>query len=139
MTSQNLIITASLSAARYVNCDLRWLITRQGIESKELLWVPALAPSERLFKRYLEEWKGRGIENYWPLYVEAFEEELKTKEKLDALRELWRLSSRSVTVGLFCFCASPEHCHRSLIGSFLKRHGATVIEYTPQQASLFEG
>jgi hypothetical protein len=75
----SLIITAPLSAARHVACDIRWLITRQGIESKELVWVPALAPSESLFKRYLEEWKGREPEEYWPEYVELFERELETR------------------------------------------------------------
>jgi uncharacterized protein YeaO (DUF488 family) len=138
MTSPTPIITAPLSAARHVACDLRWLITRQGIESKELIWVPALAPSENLFRRYLGEWKGQDPERYWPLYVELFEKELETKEKLDALRELWRLSLSGTTVGLFCFCSSPLHCHRSLVGNFLKKHGATVIEHVPQQASLFD-
>ncbi len=138
MNSQSPIITAPLSAARHVRCDEKWLITRQGIESKELIWVPDLAPSERLFKRYLEEWKGRGIEKYWPIYVEFFERELKSKEKIDALRMLWRLSSSGVTVGLFCYCSDPQHCHRTLIGSFLKQHGAIVEEYVPQQANLFE-
>ncbi|HRU81904.1 conserved hypothetical protein [anaerobic digester metagenome] len=127
--TQSPIITAPLSASRHVRCDQKWLITRQGIESKELIWVPALAPSERLFKRYLGEWKGRDVEKYWPIYVEFFEEELKTKEKLDALRELWHLSSSGISVGLFCYCSSPLHCHRSLIGNFLKNHGATITEY----------
>ncbi|HNY66750.1 MAG TPA: DUF488 family protein [Deltaproteobacteria bacterium] len=139
MTSRSPIITAPLSAARHVECDRKWLITRQGIESSALVWVPALAPSERLFRRYLQEWKGKGIERYWPLYVEAFEGELRSKEKRDALRELWKLSASGVTVGLFCYCQSPEHCHRTLVGNFLKMHGAEVIEYVSRQGSLFEG
>lgn len=138
MTSMTPIITAPLSAARHIQCNERWLITHVEAKIEGFKWVPELAPSQRLFKRYLDEWKGTLVEDYWPKYVKAFQEELKQKSKLDALRHLWHLSSEGVRVALFCYCQSPEHCHRSLVGDFLKEHGATVMEYIPQQDVLFD-
>lgn len=137
MDNPSPIITAPLSSARRIRCDERWLITRVEAGGRNIKWVPGLAPSPNLFRRYLEEWKGRAPEEYWPVYAEIFQEELKTEEKLGALRNLWRLSSQGITVGLFCYCPKPEFCHRSLVGDFLRGHGAQVIEYVPQQIGLF--
>lgn len=132
------IITAPLHAARHIQCDERWLITRVEAKGDGILWVPALAPSQRLFRKYLDDWRGTLIEDYWPKYVEMFQQELKQKSKLSALRRVWQLSSQGVSVALFCYCQSPEHCHRTLIGDFLKSHGASVMEYAPRQDVLFE-
>ena len=132
------IITAPLSAARHIQCDQRWLITRVEAKIEGILWVPALAPSQRLFKKYLEDWKGTLVEDYWPEYVEMFQQELKQKSKLKALRRIWQLSSQGVSVVLFCYCQSPEHCHRRLVGDFLKEHGVTVTEFVPRQDVLFD-
>lgn len=131
------ILTAPLSAARHIQCDEKWLITRVEAKGEDILWVPDLAPSQRLFK-YLDDWRGTLVEDYWHQYVEMFREELKQKPKLSSLRHLWQLSSQGVTVALFCYCQSPEHCHRSLVGDFLRSHGADVIEYVPQQGVLFD-
>ena len=137
MTTMTPIITAPLSTSRHIQCDKRWLITRVESRGEGILWVPELAPSQRLFKKYLDDWKGTLVEDYWPEYVKMFQEELKQKSKLAALRKIWQLSSQGVSVALFCYCQSPEHCHRSLVGDFLRAHGARVIEYIPQQAVLF--
>ncbi len=132
------IITAPLHAARHIQCDEKWLITRVEVKGDGILWVPDLAPSQRLYGRYMEEWKGLAAERYWDTYVDAFNEELKTKEKLRALRKLWKLSSEGITVALLCYCPKPTHCHRSLIANFLRVHGANVLEYVPQQDVLFD-
>jgi uncharacterized protein YeaO (DUF488 family) len=132
------IITAPLSAARHIKCDELWLITRVEAKIEGFQWVPELAPSKRLFKKYLDEWKGTLIEDYWQEYVEIFQKELKQKSKLATLRHLWQLSSQGVSVALFCYCQSPEHCHRTLVGDFLRTHGADVMEYIPQQGELFD-
>mgnify|MGYP003832975069 CR=1 FL=1 len=132
------ILTAPLSSARHIICDERWLITRVEATGNGILWVPELAPSQRLFKKYLDDWKGTLIEDYWPQYVEMFQKELKKQiSKLAALRHLWQLSSQGISVALFCYCQSPEHCHRSLVADFLKSHGVTVMEYVPRQDLLF--
>ena len=138
-SAPGLIITAPLSAARHIQADARWLITRKNTDKAVIgiTWVPELAPSQALFNRYMDEWRGTS-QKYWPLYVDRFQEELKTEEKLKALRRLWRLTAQGKTVLLLCYCPRPEHCHRSLVGEFLKTHGANVQEYTPQQAGLFE-
>jgi uncharacterized protein YeaO (DUF488 family) len=107
-------------------------------EIKDIKWVPELAPSPRLFRRYLEEWKGKAAEKYWPIYSDLFQDELKSEEKLVTLRQLWSLSSKGISVVLFCYCPNPATCHRSLVGNFLRSHGANVIEYVPQQIGLFQ-
>jgi len=132
------IITAPLSAARHIHTNEKWLITRVEARGKGILWVPELAPSQRLYGRYMEEWKGLAAEKYWDIYVSAFNEELKTKEKLGALRKLWKLYSEGISVALFCYCPKPAHCHRSLIADFLQSHGAAVMEYVPEQGLLFD-
>lgn len=133
-----MIITAPLSVARHIECDQKWLITRQPQTIEGIRWVPELAPSKQLFARYMKEWKGKRPEEYWSMYVEAFERELKTEEKLEALRELWKLSSQGLTVALLCYCPKPEYCHRSLVGNFLRSFGVTVEEHVPKQAVIFE-
>ena len=138
-SAPGLIITAPLSASRHIQADARWLITRKNTDKAVIgiTWVPELAPSQALFNRYREEWRGTS-QKYWPLYVDRFREELKTEEKLKALRRLWRLTAQGQTVLLLCYCPRPEHCHRSLVGEFLKAHGANVREHVSLQASLFE-
>ena len=132
------IITAPLSAAKHIQCDEKWLITRVEVKIDGIQWVPDLAPSQRFFGRYMEDWKGMAAEKYWNIYVDLFNEELKTKEKLGALRKLWKLSSEGISVALFCYCTNPTHCHRSLIADFLRSHGAHVMEYVPRQDVLFD-
>lgn len=134
-----LIITAPLSAARYIQADEQWLITRKNIDKPApgIIWVPELAPSQSLFNRYMDEWRGAS-QKYWPIYVDRFNEELKTEEKLKALRRLWRSIAQGKTVALLCYCQRPENCHRSLVSDFLKAHGAHVQEYVPLQGGLFD-
>ncbi len=86
----------------------------------------------------MEEWKGLAAEKYLDIYVDIFNEELKTKERLIALRKLWMLSSEGISVAMFCYCSKPIYCHWSLIADFLRSHGATVMEYIPQQGVLFD-
>ena len=138
MNTMSPIITAPLHAAKHIQCDERWLITRVEAKIEGILWVPDLAPSQRLFKKYLDDWRGTLIEDYWQQYVEMFQQELKQKSKLAALRKVWQFSSQGVSVALFCYCQSPEHCHRSLVGDFLRSYGASVVEYVPRQDVLFD-
>jgi len=58
MNTMSPILTAPLSSARHIKCDERWLITRVEAKGDGILWVPALAPSQRFYRRYMEEWKG---------------------------------------------------------------------------------
>ena len=132
-----MIITAPLSVARHIECDQKWLITRQPQTIEGIRWVPELAPSKQLFARYMKEWKGKRPEEYWSMYVEAFERELKTEEKLEALRELWKLSSQGLTVALLCFCTKHHFCHRSLVGNFLVSFGVEVEEHKSRQTAMF--
>lgn len=139
------IITTAISSLRYIQCDEIWQITRVNSEIKGTLWIPALAPSPTLYNKHQHEWKDKSPDTWWSLYEERFNEELKTREKLEALRKLWRLIAEGKSVTLACFCPNQNYCHRSLVGIFLERQGIEVIEFDirfvkedgPQQLDLF--
>ncbi|MGI6422570.1 MAG: DUF488 family protein [Syntrophomonadaceae bacterium] len=123
------IITASISSIKNLNCNEIWQITRSGKEIPGAIWVPHLAPSSGLFKQYLNEWKGTNPELWWPQYVERFTEELNRKEALNTLRALWKAIQSGKNIGLVCFCKSPDYCHRTLVGEFMKKYNIEVTEY----------
>ncbi len=91
--------------------------------------MPHLAPSSGLFKQYLNEWKGTNPELWWLQYVERFNEELNRKEALNTLRALWKAIQSGKNIGLVCFCKSPDYCHRTLVGEFMKKYNIEVTEY----------
>ena len=123
------IITTAISSLKHINSDEIWQITRVNSEIKGTLWVPELAPSQALYSKHQHEWKEKPPETWWPLYEERFNNELKSSEKLDALRKLWRLIADGKSVALACFCPNHNYCHRSLVGNFLERQGIEVIEF----------
>jgi len=47
---------------------------------------------------------------------------------LEAMRRLYRNLRAARSVALVCYCSDPDHCHRRLLGDFLRDHGATVVE-----------
>lgn len=123
------IITTAISSLKHVHCDEIWQITRVNSEIKGTLWVPELAPSQALYSKHQHEWKETPPETWWPLYEERFNNELKSSEKLKALRKLWRLIADGKSVALACFCPNHKFCHRSLVGIFLEKQGIEVIEF----------
>jgi len=137
------IITAPTSLLKHVKYDHAWQITRTRCEG--LSWKPELAPSPALFAQYLRDWKHSSEKRWWSEYERRFLEELETPEKKEALRELWRLAQKGLTVVLSCFCVDLAFCHRSLAGLYLKNKGLTVSEFDansinqgyPSQLSLF--
>jgi len=139
------IITASISSLRHLQCDEIWQITRANSNIKGTVWVPELAPSQTLFKLHQSEWKEQPPEIWWTTYEKRFNEELKTEEKLSALRRLSRAIEAGKTIALVCFCSDSRYCHRRLVEIFLHQHGMNVAEFdkntvndgSPQQLALF--
>ncbi len=130
MKSSGYVITASISSIKNIVCDEVWQITRSNKNIPGTLWVPDLAPSPDLYRQFLNQWKDKPGEEWWHFYKNRFEQELKTGEKLNALRKIWYLVQSGKVIALVCFCKDNNYCHRSLVGDFLKQYGIRVEEYT---------
>jgi uncharacterized protein YeaO (DUF488 family) len=71
------------------------------------LWLPHVAPSERLLQKYVIDQKIT-----WEQFKPRFLRQLKKNKKyLDLLIEL----SKTYTVTLLCWEETPEYCHRRLV------------------------
>jgi len=127
------VITANISSIKNIVCDEVWQITRSNKNISAVKWVPDLAPSPNLYSRFINEWKGKPGEDWWPIYKYQFEKELDTDEKLNALRKLWKLVKSGKVIALVCFCRDGRYCHRALVGDFLKRYGIRVEEYKKEK------
>lgn len=127
--SRGYVITADVSSVKNIICDEVWQITRAGNHIPGTLWVPDLAPGPQLFKRYLHEWKDRPGNEWWDRYKELFEQELRTDEKLNALRKIWNYVESGRVIALVCYCRDSRYCHRTLVGNFLEQHGVRVEEH----------
>jgi len=122
------IVTASLTTARYVQADLFWLITRGGHDVEGMERHLGLSPSKELFRRYLTSWRGKDPSLWWTEYAAAFLEELRSDEKLDELRNLYKAVRGGRDVALVCYCADSDYCHRRLVGQFMASYGIEVTE-----------
>lgn len=84
------------------------------------LWLPHLAPSTELLKKYQEE------NLPWEEFKEAFLEETQTKEKYYLLIEyLFAFSS----VTLLCWEETSETCHRRIVGELLEERLNTSVTF----------
>jgi len=132
--SSGYIVTAGISSIKNVICDEVWQITRSNKYISGTTRMPGLAPSPDLYRRFLYEWKGKPVEEWWHIYKSQFERELETEEKISALRKLRSLVESGKVIALVCFCGDSKHCHRTLVGDFLKQHGIRVEEYIKEKA-----
>jgi Protein of unknown function, DUF488. len=117
-----------------------WQITRAGIQLPNSILVRGLAPSTELFETYLNEWKGIPSKDWWPEYESRFLDELKTDEKLNCLRELYRSLRSGINIVLVCFCKDYNYCHRKLVAEFFKQYELIAEELDPikhEQLILF--
>ncbi|MCJ7843287.1 DUF488 domain-containing protein [Lederbergia sp. NSJ-179] len=117
-----------------------WQIMRAGHELSGAIRVKELSPSDQLFHTYIREWKGLPSEKWWPYYEEQFMREMKTDEKLQGLRAIYKKLLLGHTIVLICFCDDHRICHRRLVGGFFKQYGVEAVELNPvttEQISLF--
>lgn len=124
----NVVTTNAAFLKNIEECDEIWLITRAGPDIPNTIRVRELAPSQHLFNKFISQWRGKDPDEWWPKYVECFKKELETKEKLFALRRLWKLVKSGRKIALVCFCKDDRYCHRTLVGDFLKTKGIQVEE-----------
>jgi uncharacterized protein YeaO (DUF488 family) len=86
------------------------------------VWLPDLAPSERLVKLA----QGATDDRAWRAFVNRYRGEMKRPEAARFLTLLAALShATDFSVG--CYCAEEARCHRSVLRAVLREHGAHVV------------
>jgi uncharacterized protein YeaO (DUF488 family) len=85
------------------------------------VWLPDLAPSERLLKLALQA----SDERAWRSFVRRYRVEMKRPEATHLLALLAALS-RQTDFSVGCYCAEEDHCHRSVLKALLLERGARL-------------
>ena len=86
------------------------------------VWLPDLAPSDRLVKQALHATDERA----WRSFVKRYRSEMKRPEAARLLALLAALSHRTdFSVG--CYCSEEARCHRSVLRELLVDHGARLV------------
>jgi uncharacterized protein YeaO (DUF488 family) len=102
----------------------------RGIPKKEFaarnfydVWLPNLAPSEKLLKEGLSVADERG----WKAFARRYRAEMKAPDIARILDTLAALSHHTnFSVG--CYCADQSRCHRSLLRELLLEKGAKLSD-----------
>jgi uncharacterized protein YeaO (DUF488 family) len=85
------------------------------------VWLPDLAPSDRLVRQALQATDERA----WRSFVKRYRSEMKRPEAARLLSLLAALSQRTdFSVG--CYCSEESRCHRSVLRTLLLEHGARL-------------
>ncbi len=85
------------------------------------VWLPELAPSERLVK----EAQHAADDRAWARFAKRYRTEMKRPEALRLLALLAALSQQTdLSVG--CYCEDEGRCHRSVLRELLRESGAAI-------------
>jgi uncharacterized protein YeaO (DUF488 family) len=86
------------------------------------VWLPELAPSAALLGWYksLPE-----TPQNWERFMLRYQREMAQAPAVRIL-DLLALLSQSVDFSVGCYCQDESHCHRSMLRTILKRHGASI-------------
>jgi uncharacterized protein YeaO (DUF488 family) len=87
------------------------------------VWLPELAPSERLVRQALRATS----EASWRAFARRYRAEMK-KPAAARLLELLAALSRDTALSVGCYCETESRCHRSVLRELLTEHGARVSE-----------
>ena len=85
------------------------------------VWLPDLAPSERLVKQALHA----SDERAWRAFAKRYRAEMKRPEAKRLLVLLAALS-RQTQFSVGCYCAEESRCHRSVLKALLLENGAKL-------------
>ena len=83
------------------------------------VWLPELAPSEELVKLALRS----NNEQAWRTFVKRYQSEMK-RPLARRLLSLVAALSHDTALSVGCYCAEEARCHRSVLRTLLKEHGA---------------
>ena len=121
------IITSSFKQSKVYDVDEKWLITRGGKNLTGYKWVPELAPSKKLFNKYINSWKEKPPAIWWNKYKSEFMKKFKDPQFIVKLALLYeKVHNQNENILLVCFCKNVKYCHRKLIASFLLEKGLKV-------------
>lgn len=134
-----LLFTSNVYGLRNLKIESEiWQITRAGTLIPNSTLVRGLSPSSELFERFLNEWKDLPNKTWWQEYESRFLEELKSEEKLDCLREIYRRLKNGTNIVLVCFCKDYNFCHRKLVAEFFKQYDIISEELDPRLEPVME-
>ena len=85
------------------------------------VWLPELAPSEKLVRQA----RGASDARAWRAFTASYRAEMKRPEAERLLVLLGALSHR-VDLSVGCYCADEARCHRSVLRALLAEHGAVL-------------
>jgi uncharacterized protein YeaO (DUF488 family) len=85
------------------------------------VWLPELAPSAGIVRLA----QAATTEHQWASFVKRYRAEMAAPEK-SRLLTLLAAVSRDANFSVGCYCADEAHCHRSVLRTLLKEHGARV-------------
>jgi uncharacterized protein YeaO (DUF488 family) len=97
--------------------------TRYAAEDFFDVWLPNLAPSAQLVAAANSG--GLADAARWRRFAARYRAEMKKPEKRRLLETLAALSAHA-NFSLGCYCEDERRCHRSILRSILKEHGATI-------------
>jgi uncharacterized protein YeaO (DUF488 family) len=86
------------------------------------VWLPDVAPSERLVKMALS---GRDDPARWNAFVKRYRAEMKRPEA-SRLLDLLAALSHTADISVGCYCADESRCHRSVLRELLAERGARL-------------
>ncbi len=126
-TGKGTLFTASIRTASSFGADEIWLITRSGNNIPGFKHIIELAPSEMLFRQYINSWKGKPGHLWWEKYRAQYFKQFQKPHFVLKLALLYeKVHNHNKKVLLVCFCENVEYCHRSLIASFMAKKGLKV-------------
>jgi uncharacterized protein YeaO (DUF488 family) len=83
------------------------------------VWLPELAPSAGIVKLA----QAATTERQWAAFARRYRTEMAAPEK-GRLLALLAAMSREANFSVGCYCADESRCHRSVLRTLLKEHGA---------------
>jgi uncharacterized protein YeaO (DUF488 family) len=88
------------------------------------LWLPELAPSERLFAfARAQPLEGKR----WTTFASRYRSEMRAPAAARMLELLARLS-RQADLSVGCYCEDERRCHRSVLRELLREQGAKIAK-----------
>ena len=85
------------------------------------VWLPSLAPSEKLVKVARKSRDDRS----WRAFVRGYRAEMKRPEASRVL-DLLAALSRGTDFAVGCYCEDERRCHRSILRELLSERGASL-------------